>query len=197
MFSELTNDVVNLRKQNGVVVENIKASVQSDLIFIERSDILIETGDLLQRIMSNGGVETYEVVEPGFYEAFGDDFPAHYQIKHKNLALPEAERQIQQITYNFNGHNARVNNNSTDNSSNTVHVNSEINEHLALLRSEVQRLVTDPCESQEALEVVDAIEGQFKSEKPSKAVVKTLLSALPHAATLASIGSFLLSALGG
>lgn len=196
MFSDMTNDVVTLRKKNGEVVENIKASVQAKLIFIERSDVLIESGDLLQRFMTNGGCETYEVIDPGFHETIGHDIPAHYQIKHKNLNLPEAEKAIQQITYNFHGHNARVNNNSIDNSVNTVHFSSEVEQHFQMLQSEIERLVKEPLSSQDALEVVDAVEAQFKTDKPSKAVVKTLLSSLPHAASIASIASFLLTAIG-
>ena len=65
-----------------------------------------------------------------------------------------------------------------------------------MLRHEVKRLLPDN-EQQSALEVVDAIEGQFESSSPSKVVVKTLLGALPSAGGIASIGSFLLSALGG
>jgi len=63
------------------------------------------------------------------------------------------------------------------------------------LRAEVKRLL--PGQDQKpALEVVDAIEGQFESSAPSKVVVETLLGALPSAGSIASIGSFLLSALG-
>ncbi len=196
MFSDLNRDKVTVLKQNGEKYEDIQADVDSKETFIERSDILIETGDLIQRKMSNGGIETYEVIDPGFHE--GSSFmPACYQIKHKNLGLPEAEKAVQSITYNLNGPNSRVNNHSTDNSTNVVNENSAVTEHLELLRSEINRLVQSTQERQDALEVVDAIEGQFSSEKPSKAVVNTLISSLPHAGSIASIGSFLVSVLGG
>ena len=45
-------------------------------------------------------------------------------------------------------------------------------------------------------EVIDAVEAQVESGKPSKAVVKTLLNGLPNAGSIASIGSFLVSLLG-
>lgn len=196
MFSNPMRDKVTVLKQNGEKYEDIQASVQSKKIFIQRSDILIETGDLIQRKMSNGGIETYEVIDPGFHEG-GSIIPAGYQIKHKNLGLPEAEKAVQSITYNLNGPNSRVNNHSTDNSTNVVNENSAITEHIELLRSEINRLVQSTQEKQDALEVVDAIEGQFSSDKPSKAVVNTLISSLPHAGSIASIGSFLVSALSG
>lgn len=194
-FSDMLNDNVTLLKKNGDRVEGIKASVQAKKIFINRSDILIETGDLIQRNMSNGGEETYEVIDPGFHESF-HGIEAHYQMTHRKLGLPEAKAAVQSITYHISGPNARVNNHSTDNSVNTVNINPDIAEHISMLRQEVKRLLPDQ-EQKPALEVVDAIEGQFESSAPSKAVVKTLLGALPSAGSIASIGSFLLSALGG
>ncbi|MGO2510133.1 MAG: hypothetical protein ACTH6Y_14375 [Vibrio hibernica] len=195
-ISSLLKDTVSLLKKNGERVDGIKASVQSNKIFIQRSDILVETGDLIQRKMSNGGEETYEVIDPGFHERHGS-IAAGYQMTHKKLGLPEAERAVQSITYNISGPNARVNNHSTDNSTNVVNMNSDVVEHISMLRSEIERLLTEAKEKQEALEVVDAIESQFISDKPSKAVVKTLLNSLPSAGSIASIGSFILSCFGG
>ncbi|TQP21870.1 hypothetical protein [Vibrio cholerae] len=195
MFSDLMKDKVTVLKKNGDKFEDIQASVQTQKTFIHRSDILIETGDLIQRKMSNGGTETYEVIDPGFHEG-GSMIPAGYQIKHKNLGLPEAEKAVQKIIYNLNGTNSRVNNHSVDNSTNIANENSDIFEHIELLRFEINRLIHSSQEKNDALEIVDAIEEQFSSEKPSKAVVNTLIASLPHAGSIASIGSFLLSALG-
>lgn len=194
-FSSILRDNVTLLKKSGERVDGIKASVQSKNIFINRSDILIETGDLIQRKMSNGGEETYEVIDPGFHEGFGG-IKAHYQMTHRKLGLPEAKAAVQSITYNISGPNARVNNHSTDSSVNTVNINPDVAEHISMLRQEVARLLPQQGQ-QSALEVVDAIESQFESSTPSKVVVKTLLGALPSAGSIASIGSFLLSALGG
>ena len=73
---------VTLVKKNGERIEGIKANVQKKKIYISRSDILIETGDLIHRKMSNGGEETYEVIDPGFFEAQGG-IEAHYQMSVK------------------------------------------------------------------------------------------------------------------
>lgn len=192
---DLMRDKVTVLKQNGEKYEDIKASVDSDIIYINRSDILIETGDLIQRIMSNRGIETYKVIDPGFHEGSGIGIPAGYQITHKNLGLPEAEKAVQHITYNLSGANSRVNNNSVDNSTNIINENPAVTEHIELLRAEINQLVDCKQEKQNALDAVDAIEGQFASERPSKAVINTLLSTLPHLGNIASIGSFLASAL--
>lgn len=89
-FSSLMKDTVSLLKKNGEKTDGIKASVQKRKIFIDRSDVLIETGDLIQRKMSNGGEETYEVIDPGFYERHGS-IAAHYQMDVKKLGLSEAK----------------------------------------------------------------------------------------------------------
>jgi len=195
-LSRLHRDTVSLIKNNGETVDNIKANVTPETIFITYSGELIESGDLIQRKITNGAIETYEVIDPGFSEGLSSCIPAHYQIKHKNLGLPEAEKAIQNITYNFSGHNARVNNDSVDNSTNIVETDSSIIEHIDALRQEVNRVVESENEKQEALEIIDAIEGQFESSSPSKAVLNSLCLALPQLGSIASIGSYLITALG-
>lgn len=195
-FSNMMNDQLLLRKQNGEVVEGIKSAVTPNKIITERYDIQIESGDLLVRKLPSGLEETFKIIDPVFYQGFSG-ISSGYNISYKKLGIPEAETEVKNITYNFHGNNARVNNDSVDNSTNIVNMGSEISEHIELLRNEVNRLIQDKTEKSDALDVVDAIEGQLTSKKPSKIVVKTLLSALPHAGSIASVGSFLLAAIGG
>ncbi|MDP2592398.1 hypothetical protein [Vibrio splendidus] len=123
-FADMMNDTVDLIKADGTKkVEGIKASVQDKMTFIERSDILIESGDLLQRKASNGSVSNYKVLDPGFHEAFGS-ISAHYQIKHQNLSIQEAEKMVQSITYNFGSistEQMQVGNNNTQNVTINMH----------------------------------------------------------------------------
>ncbi|PTT72886.1 hypothetical protein DBR26_04265, partial [Pseudomonas sp. HMWF007] len=119
MFEDFMNDAITVQKQNGDKVEGLKASVQSTLITLNQPSVVVEIGDLIERRMSNGATETYEVLDPVFYEDF-HGIPAHYQLKVRKLGLPEAKARVQSITYNFSGHNARVNHDSVDNSTNTV-----------------------------------------------------------------------------
>ncbi|RRV17060.1 hypothetical protein [Pseudomonas saudiphocaensis] len=194
-FDELLTDTVQVLKQDGQIITNIKSSVQKDKIFIQRSDILIETGDLIQRSMSNGAEETYKVIDPGFHERF-HGIPAGYQMDVIKLGLPEAKAAAQHITYNISGTNNRINQNSTDNSINVVSSNTEIQEHLKALRDEIERLCLSKEEQLASYEVIDAVEAQVESGKPSKAVVKALLNSLPSAGSIASLGSFIISLLG-
>lgn len=195
-FSNMMNDQLLLRKQNGEIIEGIKSAVTPRTIITERYDVQIESGDLLVRKLPSGLEETFKIIDPGFYQGISD-ISYGYKISYKKLGIPDAETEVKNITYNFHGDNARVNNDSVDNSTNIVNSGSEISEHIELLRSEINRLVQDAKEKSDALDVVDALEGQLTSEKPSKVVIKTLLSALPHAGSIASVGSFLLTAIGG
>lgn len=193
-FEDLMTDTVNVLSQSGQIVENVKASVQKNKIFIQRSDIKIKSRDLIQRTMSNGEEETYEVIDPGFHEKFRS-IPAGYQMDVKKLGIPEAKSAVQNITYNISGANNRVNHNSTDNSVNIVNNNPELQKQIEALRTEIKKLNMPEDEAATSYEVIDAIESQLTSEKPSKTVVKTLLASLPHAGNIASIGSFIVSLL--
>ena len=188
-FNNLMTDTIEVLKQNGDVISDIKSSVQKDKIFIQRSDILIEIGDLIQRSMTNGAKETYKVIDPCFHEKF-HSIPAGYQIDVIKLGLPEAKAAVQHNTFNISGVNNRFNQNSTDNSVNIVNSNPEIQEHITALRDEIDRLSLPKEEQLASYQVIDAVEAQFDSGKPSKTVVQMLLSGLPNAGSIATICSF-------
>jgi len=188
-------DTVKVLKKDGEVISNIKASVQKNKIFIPRSDIQIETGDLIQRSMSNGAEETYKIIDPGFHEKL-HSMPAGYQMDVVKLGLPEATTAIQHITYNISGTNNRFNQSSTDNSVNIINSDSELQQQVAALRNEIDRLNLPKEEQLVSYEIIDAVETQVASGNPSKTVVKTLLNSLPNAGSLATIGSFIISLLG-
>lgn len=192
MFEDFMTDTICIQKQNGEKTELIKASVQSKGVFLDRSDILVEVGDLIERRMTNGGTETFEVLDPGFHESF-EGIPAHYQMKVKKLGVPEAKARVERITYNFHGHNARVNNSSVDNSTNTVTIGGELQDYVSALRQIISTL--DTAQQKEASEIVDAVEANLSSQKPSKPVVSALLGALPHVASISTIASAIIAAL--
>ncbi|WP_350655040.1 hypothetical protein [Pseudoalteromonas sp. D48-MNA-CIBAN-0056] len=193
-FSDMMNDQLLLRKQSGKVVEGIKSAVTPNVIITERYDVPIESGDLLVRKLPSGLEETFKIIDPGFYQGMSG-LSSGYKISYKKLGIPEAEAAIKNITYNIHGHNARVNNNSTDNSNNVVNINNELSESVEALKAEINRLELSAEEKSEAIEVVSAIEEQCKNERPSKVVVSALIKSLPTAASIASIGSLIVSLL--
>lgn len=192
-FSDFMTDTITIRKGNGDVIENLKASVQSNQIFLDRSDILIEPRDLIERKMSNGGIETFDVIDPGFHEAF-HGIEAHYQMKVKKLGLPEAKQRTQSIVYNITGHNARINNDSVDNSTNSVTIGSDLQEYITALRQIIET-IEDTKQKKDASEILSSVEVQLAQPKPSKTVISVLLSALPHIASISSLATAILGAL--
>lgn len=198
MFDEFLTERVTLLKQDGQKRHDIMASVQQGSIFIQRNDILIESGDLVKQTLSNGAEDTYKVIDPNFREAF-HDISAGYELKVQKLGIPEAVSAVASInnTFHISGNNNRVNQSSIDNSINVVNDNTELFEHIEALRTEVSRLDLSMEERKSSYEVIDAIQAQCGSDSPSKTVVQTLLTGLPHAASIASIGSFIMSVLGG
>jgi hypothetical protein len=195
MFTDFAKDNISVLKKTGQRFDGLKASVQKGKVFLWNSSIFIEPKDLIIRHMSNGGTETFEVVEPGFHEAVMD-FEAHYQMAVRRMGEVEAEKVSHNIVYNFHGDNARVNNQSVDNSINTVYSNTEISTLVAGLRSQVEKLDIPEPEKLEALEVVDEIKTQLDLPAPKKTIVKRLIASLPKVESLTTIGASIMTMLG-
>lgn len=190
----MANDNIEILKQDGTRIEKLKASVQKNKILLFNHSVLVQPGDLILRKMSNGAEETYQVVDPGFHENF-HGIPAHYQMDVRKLGIPEGKRAIQHITFNISGPNARVNQGSVDNSFNFVGQNQEITDLIGALRAEISKAGLSLDEHEEATEVLCSIEENLQSPKPKKAVVTALLGALPHIATIATLGKAILDKL--
>ena len=190
VFKSLLRDNVTLIKQNGTTVKGIKASVQPKKIFIEGRKPLIETGDLVQRKMSNGAEETYEVIDPRFYES-SSGMPAHYQMDVRKLGVPEAKKAVQNTTLHITGDNNQINQNTVGESATIVQLNLEVAKVIDDLKQEINRCIEDQARRSKALEVVDAIELHLKSGSLSRTVVDTLVNALPSVGNIASIASLI------
>ena len=103
-------------------------------------------------------------------------------------ASKNAPTGITNIT--ITGNNAKVNQNSVDNSTNIINSN-DISDLLVKLRNEALHHNL----SNDSIEIIDAIEASVTSDKPSKVVAKTLIDSLPNLGSIASIGSFILGCL--
>ncbi|EJF4090435.1 hypothetical protein DFX34_RS23150 [Vibrio parahaemolyticus] len=127
---------------------------------------------------------------------------SHFAAYVEKLGAKKTETNsssVQNITYNVSGPNARVNNHSVDNSTNmSVQANTDLESLFAQLRDEIRSQDVESSVINEALEVVDVIEVQSKQAKPNKTILGSMLngltSLLPHAGSLASIGSMILAA---
>jgi hypothetical protein len=118
-FDSFMTDRVTLIKRSGERAEDIPASVQRGKIFINNARVLIEEGDRLERVASNGLREAYEVIDPGFHETF-HGIEAHYQIEVRKETTRPRVGPAHGVTVNISGANPRLNINSVDNSTNTA-----------------------------------------------------------------------------
>jgi hypothetical protein len=197
----INQDSIDLLKQDGATVAGIRATVaSSDLIVFSAKQqgiaelVRVDPNDLLVR-KTSVGEETYQVIDPVFYEQGLGPRGAHYQCKVKKLGLPEATAAIQHITYNVSGPNARVNVNSTDNSTNIANIDSQVDQHIGDLREAINTSGLNAEQMREALEIVDAVKAQFEAGKPKRSVVMAMLSAIPAVGKIAAAITALISIL--
>src|SRR2546429_1910544 len=119
-FRSLMNDRVTLVKPDGRRFENVPAAVSPTKIHTDEAKLPVEEGDRFERLLPNGLVETYVVLDRGYYSGFGG-IPDHYQVSvRKESEIPRSSKGP--TVYNITGPNARVNINSTDLSANVVNV---------------------------------------------------------------------------
>ncbi len=74
-----TTEAVTLRKQT-CETRQFEAMVQPTKIFTEDSDLPVEEGDVVERELPNGMVETYAIEHRGFRKGV-HPIPDHYQMK--------------------------------------------------------------------------------------------------------------------
>jgi hypothetical protein len=148
LIPEMT-ETVTLRKQSGET-HKFEAMVQATKIFTEDSDLPVEEGDEVERILPNGRAETYVVEERGFRKGTFP-IPDHYQMKVRKGA-PTKSKPPQPTTqiYNLTGTHARVNIQSEDSS---INISSVTNEQLFTgIATAIREQVTDEGQRTEMLE---------------------------------------------
>jgi hypothetical protein len=122
MLSSLMNDQVTLVKQDGTRIGKIKAAVQPKLILTDDPKLPIEEGDHFERVLPSGLRESYEIIEAGFFGGMAG-MPAHFQSKvRKETKLVSPVATSTHVVYKITGNNNRINNQSTDSSTNVVNI---------------------------------------------------------------------------
>jgi hypothetical protein len=121
MLDDMMTDRVTLVKADGRRFADIPCAVTRDTITIDDATLPLEEGDRLQRTLPNGLLESYEVLDRGFYTGMYD-IPDHYQAKVRKESSPPRQPTV---TYNVSGHNSRVNINSIDQSHNSVTITEQ------------------------------------------------------------------------
>jgi hypothetical protein len=97
--------------------------------------------------------------------------------------------------YNVTGTGARLNLNSTDNSTNTINTGSQVFTHLETIRKELATANLPSEQAREAADVVDEIEAQLAGGKPKRSIVKALLESLPSIASITTAAQAILESI--
>jgi len=117
-LASLYSDRVTHVKADGAISrDDLRAVVMNGSIQLHDATLPIESGDHLLRKLPNGMVEDYTVLDPILHSGLG---MSYYEVLVRKSTSPAQAPQaaIQNITNIFHGANARVNMNSTDNSTN-------------------------------------------------------------------------------
>lgn len=164
VFRNLENDVVKLVKINGDVIDDIPAHVQPKMIFISDANLPIEEGDKLVRVLPNGLIESYEVLDRGYHGAIRG-IAAHYQVKVRKETSIESKKTESIINIYNMGDNSRINNSSEDNSTNIV-INTD-NKIFGQIRDAFDKLDDDE-EKEKMKKLVDEIHNEYANKSPTR-----------------------------
>ncbi len=117
MFSAFPQSDLKIVSSDGEVRSIEKGILDSKLATIPNKNAVIHVGDEIRRKLPNGTEETFEVVDPVYYEGLGGAIPPHYQVKiRRKGAFPSGTGGPS--TFNVSGQNSRVNIGSVDRSTN-------------------------------------------------------------------------------
>jgi hypothetical protein len=126
MLSQLTNDPLTLRKLDGTT-QPFRGRISRNTVITFDSKLPIREGDVVERDLPNGETEQFEIVDAGFQSGYGG-IQAHYQMKVRKVTgridLRASAAPVTNI-YNVHGPNARINNQSIDQSHNLVGVGED------------------------------------------------------------------------
>ncbi|BDP41021.1 hypothetical protein DAETH_09900 [Deinococcus aetherius] len=119
-FAEFERESLKLLKQDGTVVEGLRTTgISKGKVIFFREDVDFQEGDMLERRLPSGRVETFQIDDVEYVAAL-DVVPGHYTLRITNVAKPKSTPMPYSVTYNLHGSNTRVNIHSTDYSHNVV-----------------------------------------------------------------------------
>jgi len=115
MFDQLLKDTITVKKADGRSWEAVKATVQGREVITMRIEIPFEPGDVVERVLPSGVIESMTVEDAAFTDAPIASM-RHYTLKCRK----STDRERAPHSVHVSGINARVNINSTDNSINVL-----------------------------------------------------------------------------
>jgi hypothetical protein len=149
MFENFTKSECQVVGTDGTIRGTTKGVFSGKMVAIDDTAIVILPGDELRRKLPNGIEESFEVVDPRFYERHGS-IKAHYQVDVKRKGVFQ-EGKGGNYNVHVTGHNAHVNIASQDYSTNVVS-DSDL---FAQIRNALQEQVKNDGERQKLLAAVE------------------------------------------
>lgn len=133
-WSMISPDDIDVVAPDGSVRSRVKGYFSGKQFIIDDMTVDVREGDEIRRALPNGREEAFVVTDPKFYK--DGHFGSHYQV---SVARPRVFDKPSggNYTISVSGENSRVNVGSTDNSFNTVALQSK---DLAALSEELTRL---------------------------------------------------------
>jgi hypothetical protein len=154
LFNHFPQSDIDIVAPDGTVRYRTKGIVDPKSIAIPDPSLLIQPGDEIRRRIPSGVEETFEVIDPIYYQAF-HTIPAHYQVKvRKKGMFPSG--QGGNYSVNITGQNARVNIGSRDQSTNIATQGDVFGD----IRAALQGAVKNADELQNLLAAVDGMKRQ-------------------------------------
>jgi hypothetical protein len=108
----------------------------------------------------------------------------------------QSKIMTQNNTYNLAGQNARLYQNSVDNSINVSQTDPRVGQYIDDLRNALTVAELSANDKAAAMEVVYEVEAALQSGSPKKSVVTALLNSLPHVANVTTIVAGLVGIVG-
>jgi len=130
----ISPDDIDIVAPDGSVRSHVKGYYSGKQVVIDDMGVDVREGDELRRLLPNGREEAVVVTDPKFYK--DGPFGSHYQIEVARRGVFDRHKGGN-YTIHVSGPNSRVNVGSTDNSSNTVVLQSV---NLGALSDELTKL---------------------------------------------------------
>lgn len=175
MLMGFPTEKLRLIKADGSVVENIEALVEPKKIFVDDASVIIEEGDVFERVLSNGAVENYEVLDRGFYKGM-HGIPDHYQTSVRKTTAKSYNTNAR-VTYNINNESGKININSTDNS---LNVNVSLSKEDEALFDTLKSLASSLNNNDEICKLIDEMRNSVGKETFSEKYNNFIQSAANH-----------------
>lgn len=187
-FAELMTDTISVFDERGhLVKDNIRASVQGGkAIHTLGADFPVSIGYFVERKLPTGVIEKYKVLEPNYYGDF-HGIKAHYQMKVVNINVIPDPRLVSTInTINASG-NARVYQNSVDNSMNN-YASDDLVQALKKIKFEILEKDLNDIDLAITTKAISKLTEEVEKSELNKDKISAYISLLPPVvATLESV----------